>query len=132
LGGLLVTAPMAMAGGAVEASAVYVDGMADKLGDDTVRIVWEAQTLLFAATAAGILLFTLAAALGIRRTGALPAYTMWLGFLGALANLVAIFSNLDPDLAALGLVGLIGFAIFLLGAGIAVALGKATPAVTTM
>jgi hypothetical protein len=76
LAGLLITAPMAMAGGAIGSAPVYVDGVADKLGDDSIRIVYEAQTLLFGATAAGLIVFAVAAALAIHRTRTLPLYTM--------------------------------------------------------
>jgi hypothetical protein len=130
LAGLLVTASMALAGGAVATSPVYVDGVADNLGDDTLRIVFEAQSLLFAATSAGIVLFSLTAALAIRRTGALPAYTMWLAWLATLGNVVTLFSTADAGAAMLGFVGLLSFALFVLVTGITMAAGKATP--TTM
>jgi hypothetical protein len=127
LAGLVITAPMAMAGGALTSSAIYVDGVADKLGDDSVRIVFEGQSLLFAATSAGLVLFALTAGLAIRRTRALPSYTMWLAFLAALGNLVAMFSTLAPGASALGLPGVITFALFVLVAGITMAIGKAAP-----
>jgi hypothetical protein len=127
LAGLLVTAPMALAGGAMMASAVFVDGAADKFSDDTVRIVFEAQTLFFTATTAGLVLFMLASALLIRRTGVLPAYTMWLALLGVVGNLVTMFSALSPGSASvLGFFGVLSFALFLLVSGITMALGKTT------
>jgi hypothetical protein len=127
LAGLLVTAPMAMAGGAISISPIYVDGVANKLGDDTIRIVFEAQSLLFACTSAGIALFALTAALAIRRTRALPSYTMWLGLLAVAGNIVAMFTVLGAGASNLGFVGLLTFALFLLGAGGTMAAGKATP-----
>jgi hypothetical protein len=129
--GVVFTAPMAMAGNALYASVVYVDGAADRLGDDTVRVVFEAQTLLFAATSAGIVLLALAAGLAIRRTGALPAYTMWLAFLAAFGNLVSIFSTVDAGAWALALPGAITFGLFLLVTGITMAIGKGTAAAAT-
>src|SRR4051794_5378020 len=72
LAGLLVTAPMAMVGGAVSVAPIYLDGAAETLSDDTLRLAFEGQNLLFGATSAGIILFALGAALAIRRTGALP------------------------------------------------------------
>ncbi len=129
--GFLLTAPMVMAAGALYSSVVYLDGVADGLGDDTVRVVFEAQTLLFAATSAGIVLFSLAAGLAIRRTGALPAYTMWLAYLATLGNVVAMFSTLDADAWALALPGAITMGLFVLVAGITMAIGRATPAAPT-
>jgi hypothetical protein len=126
--GILITAPMAMAGGAISVSPLYADGVAGKLGDDTVRIVFEAQNLLFASTSAGIVLFAVAAALAIRRSGALPAYTMWVGLLAAALNVVAMFSTLSAGASGVGFLGLIGFALFLLVAGGTMAAGKARPA----
>ena len=127
LAGLLVTAAMALAGGAVATSPVYVDGVADELGDDALRIVFEAQTLLFAATSAGIVLFSLTAALAIRRTGALPAYTMWLALLATVGNVVTLFSTASAGAAMLGFAGLLTFVLFVLVTGITMATGKATP-----
>jgi hypothetical protein len=130
LSGLLVTAPMAMAGGALSVAPIYVDGVADKLGDDALRIVFESQMLLFAATSSGIVLFSLLAGLAIRRTIALPAYAMWLAFLATVGNVVAMISVLGSGVSALGLLGLLTFALFLLVTGITMAAGKATPAAT--
>jgi len=127
LAGLLITAPMAMAGGAIGTAAVYVDGVADKLGDDSVLIVYEAQTLLFGATAAGLTLFTLAAALAIHRTRTLPIYTMWLALLAAIGNVVALFSTLAPGASPLGLLGVLTFVLFVLVVGIVMAIGKVAP-----
>jgi hypothetical protein len=126
--GILITAPMAMAGGAVSVSPLYADGVAGKLGDDTIRIVFEAQSLLFASTSAGIVLFAVAAALAIRRSGALPAYTMWVGLLAAALNVVAMFSTLSAGASGVGFLGLIGFALFLLVAGGTMVAGQARPA----
>jgi len=125
--GLVVTAPMAMAGGAVASSAIYVDGAADRLGDDSVRIVFEAQNLLFAASSAGLVLFALMAGLAIRRTGALPPYLMWLAYLTAVANVVALFSTLAAGASALALLGVLSFALFVLVAGIVMLIGKVVP-----
>jgi hypothetical protein len=130
LAGLLVTAPMAMAGGALSVAPIYVDGVADKLGDDALRIVFESQMLLFAATSSGIVLFSLLAGLAIRRTTALPAYTMWLAFLATVGNVVTMISVFGSGVSALGLPGLPTFALFLLVTGITMAAGKATPAAT--
>jgi hypothetical protein len=127
LAGLLVTAATVMVGGSLGTAPVYVDGVAQKLSGDTIRIVFEAQILMFAAASAGIVVLSLAAALAIRRTGALPAYTMWLGLLAAVANIVALFSTLDAGLSLLGLFGVLTLTLFVLVAGIAMATGKATP-----
>jgi hypothetical protein len=127
LAGLVLTASMALAGGAVATSVVYVDGVADKLDGDTLRIVYEAQGLLFAATSAGIVLFSLTAALAIRRTAALPAYTMWLALLATLGNLLTMVSTAGAGASMLGFTGLLTFALFVLVTGITMALGKATP-----
>jgi hypothetical protein len=128
LAGLLLTASMALAGGAVIASAVYVDGVADRLGDDTTRIVFEAQNLLFASTSAGIVLLAVASALAIRRTGALPSFTMWLALLAAVTNIATMLSTLGAGAANLGFVGFLGFALFILVTGITMATGRASRA----
>jgi len=128
LGGLFVTAPMAMIGGAIASSAVYVDGIAETLGDDSLRIVFEAQSLVFAAASAGLFLFALAAGLAIQRTRALPVYVAWLAYLVALANLVALFATLDAGAAALALLGVLSFSLFVLVAGIVMVIGRAAPA----
>jgi hypothetical protein len=125
--GLAVTAPMAMAGGAVASSAIYVDGAAGRLGDDSILIVFEAQNLLFEAASAGLVLFLLMAGLAIRRTRALPPYLMWLAFLAALANVVALFSTLAAGASAIGLVGVLSFTLFVLVAGIVMLVGKVVP-----
>jgi hypothetical protein len=127
LAGLLVTAPMAMVGGGLTSAAVYVDGVADKLGDDSVRILFEAQSLIFAATSAGLVLFSLAAGLAIQRTRALPSYTMWLAYLTTVANLLAMVSTVAAGASVLGLPGVIAFALFVLVVGITMAIGKVTP-----
>ena len=126
LAGILVTAPMAMVGGAMMASAVYVDGAVDKFNDDTIRIVFEAQTLFFTATAAGLALFMLTAALLIRRTGVLPSYTMWLALLGVVGNLATIIAAVSASAANIGFAGVLTFALFVLVSGITMAMGKTT------
>ena len=128
--GIVVTAPMALAGGAVAASIVYLDGFVNSASDDTVRLVFQAQTLLFAATSAGLVVFTLMAGLAIRRTGALPALTMWLAFLGTVGNLVTMIAAASSGAANIGFAGVLTFALFVLVTGITVALGKATPTST--
>lgn len=122
--GLVASAAMALAGGAVAAAPVYVDGVANALNDDTLRLVYEAQNLLFAATAGGFILFSLTTALAIRRTQALPAYTMWLALLAAVGNLVAVASSAGATLSLLGFVGVLTFALFVLVTGIVIALGR--------
>src|SRR5215217_3577205 len=98
LAGLLVTAPLAMVGGAIGSAAIYVDGVAETTGDDSIRILYEGQSLLFGATAAGLTLFAIATGLAIYETRSLPAYTMWLAFLAAIGNLIALFSTLAPGI----------------------------------
>jgi hypothetical protein len=127
LAGLLVTAPLAIVGGGLTSATVYVDGVADKLGDDSVRIVFEAQSLIFAATSAGLVLFSLAAGLAIHRTKALPSYTMWLAFLTTVANLLTMISTVTAGASVLGLPGVISFALFVLVVGITMTTGKVTP-----
>jgi hypothetical protein len=128
LAGVLVTAATVIVGGSLATAPVYVDGVADKLSDDTLRIVFDGQSLMFAAASAGIVVLSLSAALAIRRTGALPAYTMWLGLLATVGNIVALFSTLDAGMSVLGLFGVLTLILFVLAAGIAMAAGKATSA----
>jgi hypothetical protein len=131
IAGLLITAPMAMAGGALQVSMVYVDGSVQGLSPDALRVTFEAQNLLFASTSAGLFLFALGAALAIRRTGALPAYTMWLGFIAAAGNVVAMFGLLGAGAAMIAFVGLLTFALFVFVTGLTMALDKTTPAAAT-
>ena len=128
LAGVLITAPKAMAGGAVSVSVIYLDkGIADA-SDDVVRLAFEAQNLLFGATAAGIGLMALTAGLAIRRTRALPSYTMWLAFLAVIGNVATIAATLNASAATIGFAGLLSFTLFLLVTGIVMAAGKASPA----
>lgn len=132
LSGVLLTASLAMAGGSVSVAAVHVDGAVTQLGDDSLRIVYSAQNLLFGATSAGLVLLSITAALAIRRTGALPIYTMWLALLATLGNLVAMATTLSAGAASVGFVGLGTFALFVLVTGITMAMGRATPAVAVV
>jgi hypothetical protein len=113
-----------MVGGAIGTAAVYVDGVAQTMGDDSIRIVYEGQSLLFGATAAGLTLFAIATGLAIYRTRSLPTYTMWLAFLAAIGNVVALFSTLAPGISLLALFGVLTFALFVLVAGVVMATGK--------
>jgi hypothetical protein len=109
----------------MQAAPVYVKGEADKLGGDTLRIMFVGQSLLFAATAAGITVFVLAAAVAIRRGGTLPAYVMWLGLLAAVGNVITMFSTIGSKASALGFLGVVTFALFVLVTAITMAIGKA-------
>ena len=131
LAGLLLTAPAAMIGGAFNVSVVYLDKGLNDIPDGVLRVVFEGQGLMFGATSAGLVLMALTAGLAIRRTQALPAYTMWLAFLAALGNLAAMASTLDAKVGMIGFAGLLTFSLFLLVTGIAMAAGKATPATAT-
>jgi hypothetical protein len=125
LAGLIVTAPIALIGGALNVSVIYVDGVAQTYRPDTLRLVYDTQSLAFAATSAGIAAFALGAALAIRRSGALPGFTMWLAWLAVLGNVVTMFSVLDAGAATIGLAGVTTFALFILVTGIAMAAGTA-------
>jgi hypothetical protein len=129
LAGLILTASMALAGGALQVAPIYVSGVAEGLNGDVLRIIFEAQNLLFAATSAGIIVFTLGAGLAIRRTNALPAHTMWLAFLAVIGNLATMFSTVGAKVSGFGFAGLLSFALFLLVTGITMVISKATPAV---
>src|SRR3954468_585803 len=126
LAGLLLTAPLAMVGGAIGSAPIYVDGVAKTMGDDSLRIVYEGQSLLFGATAAGLTLFAVATGLAIYRTRSLPTYTMWLAFLAAIGNVIALLSTLAPGISLLALFGVLTFALFVLVAGIVMASGNVT------
>ena len=124
LAAVVLTAPMAMVGGALSSAPIYVDGVAEGLGDDAVRLVFEAQLLVFAATGAGLVLFGLTAAMAVQRSGALPAYVTWLGFLVVVGNALAIISVIGSGTALLGLAGVLTLVLFLLVTGVTMALGK--------
>jgi hypothetical protein len=125
--GVVLTAALAVVGGSMSVVLVYVNGGVSQLGDDSVRIVYEAQNLLFEATSAGLVLMSVAVALAIRRTGALPMYTMWLAGLATLANLVVMTTTLGAGAATIAFAGVATFALFVLVTGITMAMGKATP-----
>lgn len=126
LAGLLVTAPMALIGGALNVSVIYIDGAAQTYRPDTLRLMYDAQSLAFGATSAGIAAFTLGAALAIHRSGALPSFTMWFAWLAVLGNVVTMFTVLDAGAATIGLAGVTTFALFVLVTGITMAAGKTT------
>ncbi len=128
LAGVLMAAAAAMTGGALNVSVVYLDkGLAD-IPDGALRVVFEGQGLMFGAASAGLALAALTAGLAIRRTGALPAYTMWLAFIALVGNLVAMASTVDAKVGTLGFAGLLSFTLFLLVTAIVMAAGKATAA----
>src|SRR3954469_6860984 len=126
LAGVLVTAPIALVGGALNVSAIYVDRAAQRYPPDTLRLIYDAQGLTFAATSAGIVAFAVGAALAIRRSGALPSFTMWLAWLAVVGNVVAMFTVLDAGAATFGFVGVATFALFILVTGITMAAGRTT------
>ena len=126
LAGLIVTAPIALIGGALNVSVIYIDGAAQTYRPDTLRLVYDTQSLAFAGTSAGIAVFALGAALAIRRSGALPGFTVWLAWLAVVGNVVTMFSVLDAGAATIGLAGVTTFALFVLATGITMAAGKAT------
>jgi hypothetical protein len=103
--GLLVTAPMAMIGGALNVSVIYVDGAAQTYRPETLRLMYDAQSLAFAATSAGI--------------------AAWFAWLAVLGNVVTMFTVLDAGAATIGFVGVGTFALFILVTGITMAAGKA-------
>jgi hypothetical protein len=121
--GIAVTAAMALAGGAVMASVVYLKDATASIDKNTIRLMYSAQALLFASTAPGLALAMGSTAAAARRTRTLPVVVVWFGALGALANIVAAFSVLDAKSSGLGFVGLIGFLLFLLVTGIALIAG---------
>ena len=125
--GLVLTGACALVGGSVSVVGVYVNGGVSQLGDDSIRIVYLAQNLIFEATSAGLVLMSVTAALAIRRTSALPVYTMWLALLATVGNLVVMTTTLGAGAATIGFVGVATFALFVLVTGIAMAMGKATP-----
>jgi hypothetical protein len=125
---LAVTAPMAMIGGALSIAPVYVDGAVGHLDGQVLRLMFDAQGLVFTAASSGLLTFAAASAAAIQRSRALPAYTMWLALLAVVGNIVAIFGALGPGAAAVALAGVLSFALFVLVAGIAMAMGKASAA----
>ena len=125
--GLVLTAACALVGGSMSVVAVYVNGGVSQLGDDSIRVVYLAQNLIFEATSAGLVLMSVAAALAIRRTSALPMYTMWLAWVATLGNLVVMTTTLGAGAATIAFVGVATFALFVLVTGITMAMGKATP-----
>jgi hypothetical protein len=131
LAGLVVTAPMALIGGALSVSVIYVDGAAETYAPATLRLMYDAQFLAFAATSAGITAFALGAALATRRSGGLPRFVMWLAWLAVLGNVVAMFTVLDAGAGAFGLAGVLTFALFVLVTGITMVSGKATTPTAT-
>ena len=126
LAGLVATAPIALIGGALNVSVIYVDGGAQKYQPETLRLIYDAQSLVFEATSAGIAAFALGAALAIRRSGALPSFTMWLALLAVVGNVVTMFTVLDAGAATIAFAGVTAFGLFIAVTGIAMAAGKTT------
>jgi hypothetical protein len=127
LAGLIVTAPMAMAGGALQAAPVFVKGAASQIDANTLRLVFDVQTLAFIATSGGIVAFVLGAAAAIQRTRVvLPAYTMWLALLAVAGNIVTMLGSLGAGASGLGIFGVATFGLFILVTGATMAAGKAS------
>ena len=124
--GLAVTAPMAMVGGAIQVAPAYLKHAAGAIDGNTLRLLFDTQGLAFAATAGGITIFAAASAVAIRRSAAMPAYTMWLAVLAVLGNLLTMVSVLGPKVSGLGFAGLITFGLFVLVTGITIAASKTT------
>src|SRR4051794_37443938 len=122
--GVILAAAMAMAGGAVYAAPLYVDGFTEGATDDTIRVVYSMQFVIFESTAAGIFLATLGAFFMIRRSGVLPMAVAWLAALAALLSLISAFATLSAGAATLGLLGLVALVLFMLVAGIMMVAGK--------
>src|SRR3954452_20056915 len=55
LAGIIITACMALVGGAVFAAPLYVDGFTEGAADDTIRLVYSLQFLVFESTTAGLI-----------------------------------------------------------------------------
>jgi hypothetical protein len=128
--GIAITAPMAMVGGALQVAPVYVKGAAGQYDANLLRLIFDAQGLAFAATSAGIVAFALGSAAAIRRSGALPAYTMWLALLAVVGNVLTMFSVLSAGAAAMGFLGVATFGLFILVTGITMAANKVKVSVT--
>ena len=131
LAGLLVTAPMAAAGGVTSIVAVYDKAATARFSDDTIRLLFTMQGLFFTATASGIIAFALGAALALNRTRALPSHCVWLAYLAAVGNIVSAIAVLGAGASGIGFAGLATFSLFILVSGITMAIGKATPAVAS-
>jgi len=124
LAGVLITAPMALVGGALQAAPVYVRGAVRQWDPNLLRLVFEADALAFSATSAGIAVFALASAFAIQRSRVLPAYTMWLAGLATVANVATMVSTLGARASALGFLGVMTFGLFILVTGITMAMGN--------
>lgn len=129
LAGLLVTAPMAAAGGVASIVAVYDKAATAALSDDMIRMLFTMQLLFFTTTATGIIAFALGAGLALNRTKALPAHCMWLAYLAAIGNVVSAVALLGAGAAGIGFLGVATFSLFILVTGITMLAGKASPAV---
>jgi len=124
LAGIIFTGCMALVGGAVFAAPLYLDGFTEGATDDTVRIVYSMQFLVFESTVAGLLLVLGGAFVVIRRTRALPMAAAWVAALGFVLAVVAAFATLSAGSGALGFLGLVGLVLFMVVAGIMMLAGK--------
>lgn len=129
--GLVVTVPMAILGGVLQVAPAYLRGAAVHIDGNTLRLVFDAQGLTFAATSAGLVTFALASAAAIRRSRGLPVYTMWLALLAVAGNILAMISALSASVGSLGFAGVGTFSLFVLVTGITMAAGKASAVAAT-
>jgi len=116
--GIVLGGACALGGQAAIGSTVWTKGFGESLSDDVVLVVYNLQSLLFVSASAGIGLAAGASAWAGKRTGALPAASVWLGALAVVGNLVAIFSFLGSGALVLGLAGIVTFLLFLLVTGV--------------
>ena len=130
LAGLIMTAAIVMVGSSINVSVVYIDGAAQHYQPKLLRLMYDSQSLVFAAASAGIVAFTLGAALAIHRSRALPSFTMWLALLAVVGNIVTVCTVLDAGAAIIGIVGVAAFSLFILVTGITMAAGKASDMAT--
>lgn len=124
-GVLLATVLIAQAG---FDAPVWIDGNAQTMSDDGLRLAWSLSYLAFGAAAPVIVLLTGSTAVAGLRSKVIPAWTAWLSALCAVAGLAGFAMQFGSDLGGLGLGAFFAVIVFVLANSVAMVTGKATAA----
>lgn len=108
----ILTTGISLVATALGVAPVYFDGFAESLGDDTIRLVYATEGLVYATLAAPLFAFAAAVTLAAFRNPMFPTVVTWAGVLASATSLAGGLAVFDPDLTVLSYIGFIGFAVF--------------------
>jgi hypothetical protein len=111
VGGVVVAVALLL-GQAVFNAAVWIDGNAEASSDDTMRLVWSIACLaIYGASIPGIVLLAGAVAIGGRRAGALPLWSVRVAAVVALLAVAGTLIQFGPDFAWFGAIAFAGLVV---------------------